>query len=92
MSQWRERANYRRDMRQTKLYQIRPPSHSSKDTRRWCRGVEGREHTPACVPHKSIRTWRNLECSVCHKVLDSYCPAHFMSPLNDERKPDWVVD
>lgn len=77
MSEWRERALKRRDQRQTKV-EVRPPSRSRRNTRRWCRGVEGREHKPVCVDYDELKgvAWRTgskvLMCEVCQKQLAFY--------------------
>ncbi len=94
MGDWQESANRRRDERQTKVPIIRRPSGSRKDTKRWCRGVEGREHTPVCVPYKQdaiFKSWRNYTCSACGKVLATYWPC-WASDKNLYPKPTWVVD
>ena len=48
MSDWKESSLKRRDARQTKVPVIRPPGGSKKDTKKWCRGVVGREHELVC--------------------------------------------
>lgn len=94
MSEWRERANKRRDQRQAKLPAIRPPGGSNKDTKRWCRGKVGREHKPVCIDYNDIKKvnyfkgWKVLVCEVCQKQLDHYWP----SPFRKEPPPPpaWV--
>jgi hypothetical protein len=80
-----------------------PKHRSSKNTRRWCKGVVGREHSPECVPYpcppsntSSSHYWRNWQCSTCGKVLKRFWPFvrwtadGKMLPPNDP-KPDWVT-
>lgn len=64
-------------------YPKHSPQHAKKDTRHWCKGVEGREHAPkivvyysyhaACRPSRYFSEhWqcRHAEiCTVCLKVL-----------------------
>lgn len=91
---WSRRANDRRNLRQAKV-EIRPPSGSSKDTKRWCRGVVGREHQPQCVDWaKHTRStlkveWRVLVCTACKKQLAYYFPSPFRkTPVPP---PSWVT-
>lgn len=96
MSDWRERANKRRDERQTKVPNIRAPNGSRKDTKRWCRGVVGREHKPVCVSYNELKhsdasypkEWRVLVCETCRREMDYYWPSPFH--LEPVQKPDWV--
>jgi hypothetical protein len=71
---------------------------SSKNTRRWCKGVVGREHKPECVPHGEQSRgydWRNWQCTACGKVLAHYWPLRLTgtdgSVTEPEPKPDWVT-
>lgn len=94
MSEWRERANRRRDERQTAVPVIRPPSGSKKDTKKWCRGKVGKPHTPVCKPYASDRgsifaNWRILACSECGKQIDYYYPVTWKN--REHRKPEWVT-
>jgi hypothetical protein len=94
MSEWRERANRRRDQRQTRLPMIKPPSGSGKDTKRWCRGKVGRKHRPVCVDYSDLKKmqvragWKVLVCEACGRHLDYYWPSAFRphSP-----PPPWVT-
>lgn len=94
-SSWRGRAIDRRNERQARD-EVRPQSGSSKDTKRWCRGVVGREHLPTCVDFADVKGevyrkygWKVLRCSVCSKHLDYYWP----SPFRKEKPPApaWVT-
>lgn len=96
MSEWRERANRRRDERQTKVPKIRPPSGSKKDTKKWCRGKAGVSHKPVCVDYATHKRtnwprndWKLLICSECQKELDSWWPPIFSWETATE-PPDWV--
>lgn len=54
---------------------------NKKDTKRWCRGVPGREHRKEwvldqryqCFPYRDMR-WFSYRCTVCEKEFD-YCYA-----------------
>lgn len=96
MSEWRERANKRRDERQVLVPCIRPPSSSNKDTKKWCRGKVGRAHKPVCVSYNELKRvsyfgqWKVLMCETCGKQLDHYWP----SPFREGRVipiPEWVT-
>lgn len=92
-SDWKQRANKRRDERRTIVPTIRKPSGSSKDTKKWCRGKVGRPHTPQCVEYNTHRRvtyapdWRLLICTTCHKELDFYMPAF---RRRKSKPPKWV--
>lgn len=56
--------------------------HKKKDTKRWCKGVVGREHTPVIEPNDRWKTgcdptreWQILRCveqercTTCDKIL-----------------------
>lgn len=59
------------------------PHRSHKDTRRWCKGVPGREHKtdirrnragftcgrPSWSVHRDWWCWHERYCTVCEKVL-----------------------
>lgn len=93
-SDTRELVNRAKDERRSKDSPESGKHRSKKNTRRWCRGVVGREHTPECRDHAYSRPpdspWKILACTTCGKVLDHY----FMSKLFriERPKPDWVVD
>ena len=92
-SDWRLRAIKRRDERHTRA-DVRSPSGSKKDTKRWCRGVVGREHKPECRPYSDPPTpysaaWRLLVCSTCGRHLDWWMPVAWSKPAE---KPAWVVE
>lgn len=95
MSDWKERARKRREERQTKVPEpIRPPGGSKRNTKRWCRGVVGREHKLECRPYTPgdtgiFKGWRILACVVCGKQVDHY----YASALGrrNNPKPDWVT-
>jgi hypothetical protein len=51
------------------------PKHKpkAKNTRKWCKGKEGREHKPVWSLESSFTwlTWYQSTCSVCKKHLES---------------------
>lgn len=82
MSDWKQRSVQRRDERHTAVACIRPPSSSSKNTKRWCRGVVGREHQSKWVSYNEANrttfapaNWKILQCEVCRKQLDYHWPS-----------------
>lgn len=83
MSDWQDRANKRRDERHTKEpdAQVAKPKASKKDTKRWCKGKEGREHKTEVRSYKDAKGvkwahdgWFILICTACGKELDRYWP------------------
>jgi hypothetical protein len=96
MGDWQERANKRREERATKAPDGPARSKRKKDTKRWCKGVEGREHTPVCQDGMTARgrnylaDWRYLICTTCGKELDIWYGKD--SFIRDKPKPDWVTD
>lgn len=103
MSDWKERSIKRRDERQTKVPNIRPPSGSSKNTKKWCRGKVGVPHKPKCVsyhewenrgePQGWSKDWKVLVCEACGKELDTWWPYPTEWKFTRSRsKPDWVTD
>lgn len=102
-SDWRDRANKRRDERNTKVDdESHKTKRSKKDTIRWCKGKVGREHMPKCFPHKSMSInnknifdgWYDLVCSACGKTIDTYRPRTkwLNMELDSRPKPDWVKE
>lgn len=94
MSEWRERANKRRDARQTKAPVTRAPGGSKRDTKKWCRGKVGVEHTPLCIDYNRLKNtsyldgWKVLVCTKCRKELDTWAPVSWMK--DDRKPPAWV--
>lgn len=97
MSEWRERANKRRDERQTKVPVVRPPSASKRDTKKWCRGKVGIAHKPVCVDYNDLKRsnyytgWKVLVCEACQKQLDHYWPSPFCPPAERPAPPAWAT-
>jgi hypothetical protein len=94
MSDWKERAIRRRDERHTAAPEVKRPSGSKRNTKKWCRGVVGREHTPVATTYNELKRathgtgWHVLICSTCKKELDNYWPSSWF--LSDKPKPAWV--
>ena len=98
MTDWKERANKRRDERHTKTPEMHHPSPAKKDTKKWCKGKVGREHTLKVLDGKDkgsyvqreggskkfviMEKWRYLICTTCGKELDVY--------YGHGEKPDWL--
>ncbi len=99
MSDWTERANKRRDERHTKEPEKPlPPKASKKNTKKWCKGKVGKEHTLVCMTgeeakgghgYRFSKAWRYLVCTACGKELDIYYGDSWID--NKEVKPDWVT-
>lgn len=94
---WKERAIKRKDFRHTQVEDIRPPSGSRKDTKKWCRGKIGRKHKPKCINYGELKNtppilrkirWKVLVCSACGKELDFWFGYSIFK--KDDKKPDWV--
>lgn len=105
MGDWKERANKRRDERHTKTDDsTSKPKSAKKDTKKWCKGKEGREHQLKVVPHllpfrkPQDSGWKDLVCTVCGKVIDRYWPMFMKTteglPVAPERniKPAWIIE
>jgi hypothetical protein len=89
MSEWRERANRRRDERHTAIPDDAPRSKpGNKNTKKWCKGKVGREHKPICIDHNSIKDWKILACTECGKHLDYYWPCRWWGEPHPA--PAWV--
>jgi hypothetical protein len=94
-SSWRGRAVHRRDERQTALPDIRPPSASKKDTKKWCRGKVGTPHKLVCKPFGELKNqswsrdseWKVLVCRDCDKVLEHWFP----TPWRPRKEPKWAA-
>lgn len=81
-------------MRDDEIPKHRP---KKKDTKRWCGGHVGREHTPKCMTYfeskgetrpymKFSKRWRLLVCTTCGKELDHWYPIG-----KHKEKPSWVT-
>ena len=94
-SDWRESANRRRDVRQTKVPAIRAPSVTRRNTKRWCRGKINVEHKPVCMAYNDLKKvgyapeWKVLVCSACGKQLAHWWPSPYRPTI--EKAPDWVT-
>jgi hypothetical protein len=51
-----------------------PKHKSSKNTRKWCKGKEGKEHNPIWVDKSKYEFHYRYEyvCQTCQKILGSY--------------------
>lgn len=97
MSEWKQDAARRRDARATKT-DGEPKPRSKKNTRKWCKGVTGREHVLviqkdprwnwAC---ENGRTWwpcaHQEVCETCGKVLRWNIPVE-ECPILGQRTDD----
>jgi hypothetical protein len=101
---WRQSAARRRDERSAKgPSDISPGVGRKKNTKLWCGGHVGREHTPKCVDFDSVkgsairvsfvapRSWKLLICTKCGKELAHYYPMRIGSRPSAP-PPVWVED
>jgi hypothetical protein len=96
MSDWKENSNKRKDERNTKNPEVPQKAKASKkDTKKWCAGKMGREHTLEVKSFKDSKGWRThfsnwwlLYCSKCGKEVDTYTP----SWLTNKGAPKWLTD
>jgi hypothetical protein len=67
-----------RQRRNPNLRDVQVPKHrASKDTKRWCKGIDGREHVPQwefdylsyLSPRDAYPGLLRLRCAACRKVL-----------------------
>lgn len=68
---WSAGGVIRRDFRNSRgSPEIPKPQHSRhKDTKRWCKGIEGRDHVIGVKPISPHLDWMCDYCTVCEKVL-----------------------
>jgi hypothetical protein len=76
MSDYKQSATQRRDFRAGDTGPAKPPPSHKKDTRRWCKGVVGREHNIVTEDwkHNGMLPRRKHDmvidrCTVCLKEL-----------------------
>ena len=68
-----------------------PKHKSKKNTRKWCKGKEGKEHKTVWEKNEkyswSQSLWLIYHCKECGKWLDSYYEGKFLGDMGYER-PD----
>jgi hypothetical protein len=77
MSEWKQGAAKRRDARATKSDLPTKRQRRKKDTKKWCKGVEGREHQPLVTEEDAWngKVWRIRHiCPRCRKILKEEYP------------------
>jgi len=98
MSNWKQDANKRRDNRQSKDNdEPKRVAKKRKNTKRWCKGKEGQEHTFVCMTYaeakhppkddimgKVCKRYRFLVCTTCGKEVETYYGF-------EKIKPEWVT-
>jgi hypothetical protein len=68
-----------------------PKHRSTKKTRKWCKGKEGKAHQP--IWEKNLKfswsesIWLIYRCQVCLKELDSYYQGKFLNRDNIYEQP-----
>jgi len=73
---WKQRGRWAKTQRPPD----EPKRSNHKDTKKWCKGVKGREHNYVWVPdlrhhysgHPTYPAWYKHECTKCQKQ-DDYC-------------------
>jgi hypothetical protein len=96
-SDWKQSSIDRNDERHTKIQDdVQKPHTSKKNTKKWCKGKKGKEHTPECMTYKEAKgetlnhilgEWRFLVCTTCGKELEIW---YGPKKLFAQPKPDWV--
>lgn len=103
MSDWKQGATKRRDVRQAKDTIRLRPERSSKNRRAWCRGKKGVPHQPEARRWDDVKgtrsypngrtfkhpKWWILVCTVCGKELEFYMPWSHMIMV---QKPDGTLE
>jgi len=87
----KECAADRRDERATKGPDTHKPVAGKKDTKKWCKGVEGREHQLSIVDvHNPRGDLTKIErfCKACGKTLDTW----WNFSVWPMQKPQWLLD
>lgn len=92
MSDWKRAAAARRDARAAKDPEpARARTARGKNSKRWCRGKVGKEHTPKCMKCGDVKrwgfsglTWRVLVCTTCGRELEIW--------WGRKPKPEWVTE
>lgn len=93
---YKQISSERRDFRAAKDDLKEKTLHKTKNTKKWCKGKEGKEHILKCFSFNELKRginsdnfrtekWRILICTACGKELDHYYP------FSDQKSiPDWV--
>ena len=96
MDDWKDGANKRRDVRNTKEPETSQKAKpAKKDTKKWCSGKVGREHTLEVNNYSKAKGWSSvifgnwwvLYCTTCGKELEYYHPG-----LRARPAPQWLLD
>lgn len=98
MSDWKDGANKRRDARNTKEPETKQKSKpAKKDTKKWCAGRVGREHTLEVSNYRDTKGWPSifgnwwvLYCATCGKELDTF-HARIVN-IENKNYPKWLID
>lgn len=108
MSDWKESSNKRREVRHTKDSDEhrKESSIKRKNTKRWCKGKVGKEHTTVCMTYaeaKLPKEERNVTRSGVGKASKYFERYRFLVCTNcgkelevyyglkSHQKPDWVT-
>lgn len=98
MDSWKKTAANRRDFKASKDEADNKPSNSAKkDTKKWCKGKQGKKHTLAVKPYKDLKGdsgatdrkhytngWYIRYCTTCGKETD------YHYPFGKIEKPEWL--
>lgn len=88
MSDWKEEAARHKQDRQAPIDDTHVQAPAKKDTKSWCKGKVGREHSPKVFAVERYHYVNRLElcCEKCGKVLETFWRNFHYRP-----KPDWVI-
>jgi DNA-directed RNA polymerase subunit RPC12/RpoP len=68
-----------------------PKHRSKKNTKKWCKGKEGKMHQPIWEKndkfHWSKSIWLVYRCQVCSKEIDNYYQGKFLNRDNEYECP-----
>jgi hypothetical protein len=69
-----------------------PKHRSKKNTRKWCKGKEGKVHQPIWEKNDkyswSQSIWLIYHCKECGKWLDSYYEGKFLGKMEKYERPE----
>jgi hypothetical protein len=91
---------YGEDQRENLIPEEPRPQRARKDTRHWCKGKVGREHTPELVVHHAYTsilmrchdsTWMPTRWMCRHALRCTTCGKYTKTWLSREECPTWLA-
>lgn len=68
-----------------------PKHRSKKNTKKWCKGKEGREHQPIWEENKKYSIpqsiWLIYRCTQCNKEIDFYYEGKYLNRSTGYERP-----